>query len=87
MNSIKLAEKLNMSHFSIYRIICLHRNYFEELGPIKEKKLLPGKNTKGGRPIIFVKHLNQLQINFLISLLKNTPETCKLKFKTIKSML
>lgn len=84
MDSIKLAEKLDMSHYSIFRIISIHKRYFEELGVIKLKKILPGKNTKGGRPIVYVKFLNQLQIDFLISLLKNTPETVKLKFKVIK---
>lgn len=87
MTSLELSEKLKMSHFSVYRIVMLHKKYFEELGPVKIKKLLPGKDTKGGRPIMFIKFLNQLQINFLVSLLKNTPETVKLKFKIIKTML
>ena len=79
MNSLDIAKKLNITHYSLSKTIVNYKNLFEIFGEIKTKKI----DNKIGRPI-FLKYLNNDQIDLLIILLKNTENNIKLKIDFLK---
>jgi hypothetical protein len=81
MNSIELVKKLNVSHYSILRLIVKYNPQFNSLGKITKNKALTN-----GRPGIYFDKLNVKHQYFLITLLKNTFDTVKFKLDIIKNI-
>jgi len=84
MNSLELANKLNMKHRSIYLIINKNIDSFKDFGPIGKKVYKQGK--EGGRPGDYFL-LNKYHELFLIMLLKNSTEGIRIKQDTLKLII
>lgn len=84
MTSYELAKNLKMQHFSIFRLIDIHKNEFEKFGELKIDKITPG--TLGGRPLkIFL--LNEFHEKLLIMFLRNSRKVSKMKADILKDLI
>lgn len=78
-DSLKIAKQLNITHYSLSKMIVKYEELFEIFGEIKTKRI----EIKKGRPII-LKYLNEDQVDLLTILLKNTENNIKLKINFLK---
>ncbi|MCD3245244.1 Rha family transcriptional regulator [Clostridium botulinum C] len=88
-NSKVVAEHCGIEHDSAKRLIKKYINKFNELGNRNKKGGLEpldlksrGKN--GTKNYMTWYELNENQVNFLITLFKNTPQVVEFKFKLVK---
>lgn len=84
-----IAEQCGIEHDSVKSLIKSYKNKFDEFSTIikkgvKEPLDLKSSGRKGTSSYKTWYNLNENQTNFLITLLKNTPQVVELKFKLVK---
>ncbi len=77
--SILIAKAAGQEHRSVMNLIRKYKNDLEEFGTCGFEV----QNSKSGRPLEYA-CLNEQQVLFLVSLMRNTPTVVDLKFKTVK---
>lgn len=84
-----IADQCKIDHNSIKKDIAKYKDKFDELNEViikgvKQPLNLKSSGRKGTESYKTWYNLNENQTNFLITLLKNTPEVVNLKYKIVK---
>jgi len=89
LNTIKIAEELNVCHYTVMKTIFRYKIDFDSLDKNFELKIIrekPSKNSKGGKPKNFY-ILNYWQKCLLILYLQNNKIIKEKKFEILRKIV